>query len=140
MFDYVTWKDSYSVGDSLLDAEHKQIIESINKLYLPMQGRTPGLAAERLMDSLTQCTRVHFVHEEERLKEVAYTALAAHKALHDDMMRRTVELQSQLMSLAPRDVLHFLKNWWLEHIQVEDKKFVGHLNALRLWNTPYLCQ
>ena len=73
MTEYVTWKESYSVGDSSLDAEHKQIIENIDQLYLPMQGRKPGLAAERLVNTLMERTRTHFEHEEDRLKEVAYT-------------------------------------------------------------------
>ena len=129
---YVTWKDSYTVHDPSLDAEHRQIIESINKLYLPMQGRTPGLAAERLLGSLIQYTRTHFEHEEELLKKTAYPAFAEHKALHDDMVQRTIDLQTHLMSLTASDVLNFLKDWWLEHIQGEDKKCAVYLESVRV--------
>jgi hemerythrin-like metal-binding protein len=132
MAEYVAWKSSCSVNDPSLDAEHRQIIESIDKLYLPMQGRTPGLAAERLLGSLIQYTRTHFDHEEKRLKEIGYPAFADHKALHDEMMRRTIGLQTHLMSLTASDVLRFLKDWWLEHIQGEDKKYAVHLDAVRV--------
>jgi hemerythrin len=140
MVDYVTWKHSYSVNDPSLDAEHKQILDTINQLYLPMQGRRPGLAAERLLGSLIRDMRDHFDHEEEQLKDTAYPSFVNHKALHDDMMQRSVDLQTQLMSLPPCDVLTFLKDWWLEHIQVEDKKYVAHLEGQRAWNDVHLCQ
>ena len=128
------------MGDSSLDAEHKQIIENIDQLYLPMQGRKPGLAAERLVNTLMERTRTHFEHEEDRLKEVAYTYTSDHKVLHDAMIQRMLDVQSQLMSLTPSEVLQFLRDWWLEHIQVEDKKLIGYLSRLKVWNNRHLCE
>jgi hemerythrin-like metal-binding protein len=140
MVGYVTWTDAYSVGDSSLDAEHKQILVNVDQLFLPMQGRRPGLAAERLIDALVEKTRTHFEHEEERLREVAYAAAPAHKLMHDEMMQWLVESRSRLMSLSPADVLRFLRDWWLEHIQVEDKKFAAYLDEVKVWSNSHLCK
>ncbi len=140
MTEYVTWKESYSVGDSGLDAEHKQILENIDQLYLPLQGRKPGLAAERLVNLLAEHTRAHFEHEEDRLKEVAYTYTPDHKALHDAMIQRMDDIQLQLMSLTPCEVLQFLRDWWLEHIEIEDKKFIAYLSRLKVWENRHRCE
>ena len=32
--------------------QHRDILQAVDRLYLPMQGTTPGLAAERILDSL----------------------------------------------------------------------------------------
>jgi len=131
---YVAWNECYTVEDPSLDAEHRQIIDHINRLYWPMQGTTPGLAAERLLESLIRCTRAHFDHEEERLKEIAFVDLTAHKALHDDMLRRSIDLRARLTSLSACELLGFLKDWWLSHIQREDKKYVIYLERVRVWD------
>jgi hemerythrin-like metal-binding protein len=135
---YVSWNECYSVGDPLLDAEHREIIDSINRLYLPLQGITPGLAAERLLDGLIRFTRTHFDHEEERLKETAFADFQAHKALHDDMMRRLVDLRARMTLLTSCELLGFLRDWWLTHIQEEDKKYVTSLERVRVWDSNLL--
>lgn len=82
---YIAWKPFYSVNDPSLDAEHKQIIESINELYTAMNGADQAAATRRALDKLVQYTRTHFAHEEKILLEAAYPDLLAHKALHDNM-------------------------------------------------------
>ncbi len=132
---YVTWNDCYSVGDRLLDAQHREIIQTIDRLYLPMQGATPGLAAERILDSLIRCTRAHFDHEEARQKEIVFAHAESHKALHDAMLQRMLDLRARLTSLPACDVLEFLRNWWLSHIQDEDRKYVVYLERVRVWDS-----
>jgi hemerythrin-like metal-binding protein len=99
-----------------------------------MQGATPGLAAERLLDALIRYTRTHFDHEEARMEEIAFVDIEAHKALHNDMMRRLIDLRTRLMSLTSGELLGFLKDWWLSHIQDEDKKYVVYLERVRVWD------
>ena len=130
MATYIAWKDYYSVNDPSLDAEHKQIIECINELYAAMQGAADGPTTKRVLDRLVQYTRTHFEHEEQILGEVDFPDFAAHKALHDNMRQRTLGLRTHLTLVTARDVLVFLKDWWLEHIQGEDKKYATYVEAL----------
>jgi hemerythrin len=127
---YIAWKTYYSVDDPALDAEHKQIIECINELYANMQAPTTELVTKRVLDRLVQYTQTHFENEEARLKEVAFPNFAAHKALHDDMRRRTMGLRTHLNLVTARDVLVFLKDWWLDHIQGEDKLYASYMSSL----------
>jgi hemerythrin len=127
---YIVWKDSYSVNDPSLDAQHRQIIESINDLYDAWEDSTTAAAVtKRVLDRLVQYTQTHFEQEEKLLKEVGFPAaeFAAHKALHDAMRRRTIGLRTNLTLVTARDVLVFLKDWWLGHIQSEDKKYAVYL-------------
>jgi hemerythrin-like metal-binding protein len=135
---YIAWKDCYTVGDRLLDAQHREIFEVINRLYLPMQGATPGLAAERILDRLIRSTRTHFDHEEARQKETAFAQVEAHQALHQAMLQRMLDLRSRFTSLPAQEILEFLRDWWLTHIQSEDRKYVTYLDRVRVWDSNLL--
>jgi hemerythrin len=135
---YFTWKDCYSVCDRLLDAQHREIIEVIDRLYLPMQGIMPGLAAERILDRLIRLTQAHFDHEEARQKETAFVHAEAHQALHHAMLDRMLDLRARFTSLPSGDILEFLRDWWLSHIQKEDQKYVIYVQRVRVWDSNLL--
>ena len=124
---YIKWKDSYSVKDPLLDSEHQQIIACINELHDVAQDPNAGEVTKRVLDRLVQYTNTHFAHEEKRLKEVGFPTLEAHKGLHDTMRRRTLDLRTHLTLVTARDVLVFLKDWWLDHIQGEDMSYSSYM-------------
>jgi hemerythrin-like metal-binding protein len=129
---YIVWKDFYSVNDPSLDAEHQQIIESINELYDAWENPAAAAATRRVLNRLVQYTQTHFDHEEKVMMEAGYpeAEFKVHKALHDAMRRRTMDLRTNLTLVTARDVLVFLKDWWLNHIQGEDKKFAGYVQLL----------
>jgi hemerythrin-like metal-binding protein len=132
----IAWKDFYSVGDRSLDAEHKQIIGVINDLYDAMhQGRDHTLV-KPLLDRLVQYTAVHFRHEEQVMRQCEYPELPQHRAHHDRLRRNTAGLRDNVDLVTGRDMLRFLKDWWLGHIQGEDKKYApyvagGHLQSVQ---------
>ena len=120
---YITWKNYYSVNDLSLDAEHKQVIDYINELYVAMNSPTDSAAKKHVLEQLIRYTHTHFDHEEKVMQAAGYPDAAAHKTLHDEMRKRSVALRTHLSAVTARDVLVFLKDWWLDHIQGEDKKY-----------------
>ncbi len=124
---YIAWKDYYSVNDPSLDAEHKQVIDCINELYAAWQDPTKDVLKKRILDTLVKYTQTHFKHEEERMREADFPQFEAHKAVHDKMRQRTIGLRTHLNVVTARDVLVFLKDWWLEHIQGEDKLYSSYM-------------
>jgi hemerythrin-like metal-binding protein len=136
--DFVIWKDCYSVNDLSLDDEHQRIFADINKLYLPMQGHAPGLAAERLLDELIHAARIHCQHEEDRMTEIVFGGFEAHKTLHRDILQWMTSLKSQLAACVAYDSMQFIKNWWLDHILNEDKKYAAFIDGVRVWSDEHL--
>ena len=71
----VSWKDEYSVGIDSIDDEHRQLIETINRLHeeldSPDRKRTVPGFFKRLMVEI----KTHFVHEEEFMREHDYTGI-----------------------------------------------------------------
>jgi hemerythrin len=127
---YIHWNSYYSVGEPSLDAQHQQIIEMINNLFTEVQESSESQSVKSILDRLVQYTFDHFKHEEEIMEEVGYPALQAHRELHDKMRQRTLDLRMHWNDVAAHDLLHFLKVWWLEHIQDEDKRYAPHLQAV----------
>jgi hemerythrin-like metal-binding protein len=60
MATYVTWQDYYSVGDTDLDAQHRQILTIINDLYEGMQKGVDSKLVKPHLDRLVQYTISHF--------------------------------------------------------------------------------
>lgn len=130
MVPYITWKDYYSVGHESIDAEHKQIIGLINELYEAKQKGVDYKVIKPLLDRLVQYAVNHFQHEEEIMLAHQYPDFAQHKALHDKLRKNTIALRDNANLMTGRDLLAFLKDWWCNHIQDQDKKFAPYLKAL----------
>jgi hemerythrin len=127
---YIAWKSYYSVGDPSIDAQHQQIIEMINELYAAYSAQRTDVDLKKIMDRLIQYTNTHFQHEEQRMREWGYPALTSHLMLHEKLRRRTIDLRNNLTLVTARDLLAFLKDWWCNHIQDEDRAYAPYLGVL----------
>jgi hemerythrin-like metal-binding protein len=130
MADYIAWNPYYSVGETSIDTQHKQIIGMINELYAAVVAKKTDIDLKKIMDRLIQYTVTHFQHEEEMMRDSDYPALASHLLLHEKLKRRTMDLRNNLTLVTGRDLLVFLKDWWCNHIQDEDKKYSPYLGVL----------
>jgi hemerythrin len=124
---YITWKNDYSVSESSLDAQHRQIVELLNELHAAMQRGIDHQSVKPLLDRLVQYTVNHFQAEEKLLLAHQYPDYVQHKALHDKMRQRTMGLRDNAGLVTGRDLLVFLKEWWCNHIQEQDKKYTPYL-------------
>jgi hemerythrin-like metal-binding protein len=127
---YIVWKNDYSVGEPSLDAQHRQVIDLLNELYVAMQRGVDHQAVRPLLDQLVQYTVNHFQSEEKVLLAHQYPDFAQHRALHDKMRQRTMGLRDNAGLVTGRDLLVFLKEWWCSHIQEQDKKYEPYVSAL----------
>jgi hemerythrin-like metal-binding protein len=126
----ITWKDFYSVGDPSLDAQHQQMIGVINELYEAMEKKSTQQVVKPILDRLVKYTFEHFKREEEAMEAVEYPDLVEHKALHDKIRQKTLDLQENADFVTGHNLLAFLKQWWVGHIQTVDKKYAPYLEVL----------
>ena len=126
----IAWKDFYSVGDPSLDAQHQQLIGIINELYDAMEKKSTQQVIKPILDRLVKYTFEHFKREEEAMEAVEYPDLIPHKAKHDKIRQKTLDLKDNADFVTGQNLLAFLKEWWVGHIQSEDKKYAPYLEAL----------
>ena len=125
----IAWKPHYSVGNASLDAQHRQILALVNEIYAAREKDDNAAAVESLLKRLLQYAQSHFGYEERLMAECGYPGLAEQKASHDKMRRRTAGLLEHAGLVMPEDLLHFLKDWWINHIQGEDKLYAPYLSV-----------
>jgi hemerythrin len=129
----MTWTEKLSVGVAVLDEDHKRLVAMVNDLYDAMQAGHAKDSLGRILDELVKYTQVHFAREEKFFEQTAYPASGPHKQEHDTLTRQVLDVQQKYMAGAAAtlsiDVLRFLKNWLINHIQVNDQKYRAHLNS-----------
>ena len=127
------WNQKLAVGVTLLDADHQKLVQLINDLYDAMkQGHSKEVLGP-ILDRLVDYTKYHFAHEERFFEQTQYPGAAAHKREHDTLTKQVLDIQTKYKNGAygtlSLDVMNFLKEWLVNHIQGSDQKYGPHLNG-----------
>ena len=129
---FMEWSASISVNVVKFDDQHKRLVAMINALYDEIQAGQGAEVLAMVQQSLMEYTATHFGEEEKMLMVKGYPDLTAHKAEHLKFVQKLLELRSEFASgdaNVARELLGFLRNWLLHHIQVENKKYSAFLNS-----------
>ena len=115
------WENKYSVGNSKIDKQHKEMFKLGNGLpeVLDAQEIKP------IIMRLYKYTREHFSLEEEMMKSIKFPLLAEHITLHEDLISKLNEISSSPFN-SDKEVLRFKQfvyGWLIEHILSEDMKY-----------------
>ncbi|WP_029893412.1 bacteriohemerythrin [Desulfohalovibrio reitneri] len=126
----IEWTDDLRIGVERIDAQHEKLTGLINELYYAyMQGREQDVLA-RTIREVSDYTLYHFADEEKLMAEIGYPELEAHKARHREFANKTIGfLLASVESgenLTP-EVLDYLTDWWLNHIQRVDATIAEHI-------------
>jgi hemerythrin-like metal-binding protein len=115
------WKDEYSVGNKLLDAQHRRLIELVNRL----DGDEP---LDRVLEELARYADTHFRDEERLLEAVDYPGLDQQRIQHTafrawlDRNLDTYRSDGEA-SVTNRDLHVYLSVWIANHLMVYDAAF-----------------
>jgi hemerythrin len=122
---YIVWSKQNETGIPIIDEQHRAIVSTINSLFYFIQD---GHAMDVLRPTLTllaQYTKIHFSTEEALLRKAGYEDFDNHVELHHALVKRTVEVtQESINEKNPSLLLGFLKDWWIHHINEEDREYV----------------
>ncbi len=130
---FMTWSNEMSVGVAVIDEDHKKLVAMVNELHDGMLAGHAKDALGHVLDRLIKYTQFHFAREEEMFAKTGYADSSAHKKEHADLVKSVVELQTRFKtassSTLSMEVMSFLRNWLVNHIQGSDKKYGPHLNS-----------
>jgi hemerythrin len=127
----IEWRPDYSVLVSKFDEQHKKLINLINDLHTAMKEGEGQVMLGGIFRSLADYTRDHFAEEEKLMEANGYPELSRHKAAHDHLLKRVRQLQKEFVDgngILSINVLNFLMDWLVTHIQGEDKKYGRFFN------------
>lgn len=129
---FIAWSPAFSVNIKQFDDQHKKLVVMINELHDAMiEGRGKETLGEILNELITY-TATHFADEEALMVKYTYSDLANHNAIHESLVNQVLELQQMFISgqtIITLDVINFLRDWLVMHIQGDDKKYGAYLNS-----------
>lgn len=134
--EYVTWSKSYETGIPLIDTQHKKLLALTNQLYVAcLAGRdTATVFFLEAVHEFVDYVQEHFSAEEELMAQYAYSRLAEHKAKHAEFAKKLLSETQEMKAgkpMVPLIFLHYLRDWILNHIAIDDMDFVYHSRILK---------
>ena len=126
------WNESFINGVSEFDNQHKYLVELVNKLYKGMKLGHGNEDVGKTLDELVEYTGSHFACEEKLMVENQYPDCDSHIKTHRDLVARVVDFQKKFKSgevTVSLDLLEFLKDWLIDHIKGEDRKYGPFFNG-----------
>ena len=128
---FIQWNERNDTGIALIDEQHKGIVSIINTFYHLMGlGWGSSMLYSCISDTMKNYSRTHFMTEENFLESMGYKDLEQHKALHGKLSHEIERIEYKAVRVnEPGPLLDFLKKWWLDHINDEDRRYAQFLRA-----------
>lgn len=119
----VHWSDNLAIGVTAIDEQHKLLVSYINELHRAVQQGREETVVLDILDALVDYAASHFSTEEVFFTHSAYPDTERHIAIHEQFKAHVAQFRSEVeagSATVGMDVLEFLKNWLIEHIQGTD--------------------
>ncbi|HPT50767.1 MAG TPA: bacteriohemerythrin [Accumulibacter sp.] len=129
------WSEEYELGITEIDDQHKGLVDLLNQLHKAIREHRGTTTSRRILDQLIDYTRTHFLLEESLMRVTAYPGVDRHRTQHKELISQIEALQRKMdqESVAISfELLHFLRNWLIQHIHESDKRFGAHFHSVRL--------
>jgi len=131
------WESSYDTGVEEIDEQHRILVNTINEADEKLSADTSQETLEAITKDLLSYALYHFETEEEMMQEHNYKGFnqsdyESHMQQHRDFSAKVVEIRESIKSGHPIDkeeLIRFLINWLLNHINRTDKKLGDFLNS-----------
>lgn len=130
--------DSLVTGNEMIDSQHQELIDKINKLLDSCETSKDKLVAVKTLDYLADYTDFHFKAEEKLQESINYPEIAAHKKEHEKLMKVVKELYEMLEEEeGPSDAFVEQVNiniieWLYRHIRVFDRSVAEYMNMTNI--------
>ncbi len=126
----IEWRDEFSVGNVVIDREHKNLIEQINGLYELLFHSTDSLKIESLLDDIHANISAHFAFEELLMSEAAFAEYEEHRKDHETLLDQINDMVFSF-SEDPETGRQLLKdkmsNWFANHFVTFDARLHNQL-------------
>jgi hemerythrin len=123
----LAWSETYSVGDAMLDSDHRIIFDLLSQLHDAAETDQSRDVVGSVLNVLAEYTEHHFRREELVMTRNQYPQTAHHAQLHRQLEARVQAVRTRWASgdrqALNDEVLTLLKKWLTEHILEDDKAY-----------------
>ena len=128
---FLEWDDSFSVKVGKIDNQHHELVNMLNNLNDAMKTGKSKDNMSGILDNMVDYAAVHFALEEKYFDQFNYLKAFAHRKEHAKFVKKVMEFKDgfdnghMMLSL---DVMSFLKEWLVSHINGIDKDYTQCFN------------
>ena len=129
------WIDKYSVNIPEIDIQHKKLFEMINNFHQSTVAGNSTKPIATLIAEMKKYALTHFATEERIMEEKGFPRLKNHKQRHKDFADKVQNLEEKLKEgklILPSEIVKFLNEWIVNHIQFEDKSYSNYFELNKL--------
>ena len=131
----IEWNDSLSVGVTVIDDDHKVLINLLNQYLEAIDAKKP-LQIQDVFRELERYTHYHFSREEDLMAQCGYESLEAHKKKHEALCDKLRDYYQEILFGADEkqeaEIKAFLDSWLGIHIKGEDFQYRESMSKLDL--------
>jgi len=131
--EFFKWDDSYSVGLQLIDEQHKNLINLINKLYDAFIKKEHQDIITEIVQELEDYTKYHFNAEEAIFTKSDIKIKSNHLKEHKEFISKVNEFKEKVnknKGALTYELMSFLRNWLKNHILFIDKNTFAELKKI----------
>jgi hemerythrin len=127
------WNDKLSVGVAAIDSDHKHLVGLVNELHDAVKAAKGKEVLGKVLDGLITYTKTHFGREEVEMAKFSYPKSSEHIREHTNLTKQVLDVQAKYKAgnnaVLSMEVMAFLRDWLLKHIQASDKALGEFLRA-----------
>ncbi len=129
----IQWSNDLSLGIPEIDDQHHELVNIINVLWEAIVIKRDKAAIVPILAKLEHYTQAHFTAEEVLMRVENYPALEAHKVEHQQFVAKlaSTRMQAEAGEVIALDLLHYLTDWLVKHIEHSDGDYASYFLAKR---------
>lgn len=130
----IQWRAQMKIGAPMIDLDHRRMVQYINELDDELHNGKPDIKkVGAMLLKLINYTKDHFKREEHLMMLCLYPDLDAHRAEHEKLARKVVDLGARYMKEPSLEVgeeaYQLAAAWLVDHIIHEDRKIAAYVGA-----------
>jgi hemerythrin-like metal-binding protein len=127
---FYEWKESFCTHVGPVDDQRRRFVTLLNELHEIVEMKWDRVCMDSLLSDFIRNARVHFEDEEKLLESVGYPHTHQHMLENEFFLKQLREFKIRNEAGDPSlgsSALQFLRDWFLDHIIVEDQKYAMFL-------------
>lgn len=133
------WSDALKTGVQEIDEQHMILVHTLNDAAEKLTTDATAETLGQITQDLLSYALYHFETEEELMQEYAYReagddGMQRHLDQHRAFSSKVVSIREGIKSgnlIAPKDLIGFLNDWLVNHIQHTDQALAAFVLARR---------
>jgi len=129
---HIKWRPDYELGIAKIDIQHMRLVGFINRMADVKNEKKGRDTMETVFTGLVDYCNYHFTIEEVAMKAHGFPGYENHKAQHKLFTQTIKKYKKDYLSGNDQfltETIEYLHNWLIEHITVEDRKYVSMLKT-----------